>query len=221
MSGAEEVKVIDNTYVTKEQYDKHQYATHGQNTEYYKDSLEMIKQKIVPTKPWDDIGPNNREVRPDGTETRWVCVDHYQYRIIFEHAVEHSWNQQEYTEPGNYEVPFCFTLPKGIPPSLEISYLKDSGYAYIAYFVEARIQIEEIEHPEHNFVKWRSYFIVNPTFVSDGKPKKATVEHLTTSCFCIKGATKVEATLDKCDYKTDEIPNVIVEADNSNSGQNF
>lgn len=136
VNGVEETKLVESKYMTQDEYMR-SYRYHGKNTEYWGYS-RYGNNMHAKYDFWDSIEHTNRRAGTDGAqETRLVHLDHYQYKVVFSHMFPIYVFPQQYIPPGQYQFPFSFTLPVGMPASFNYEWVESGRncYADISYSI--------------------------------------------------------------------------------------
>lgn len=116
---------------------------------------------------------------------------------------------------GDYQIPFKFTLPKGIPYSIIYRNLciKARPKCEVKYFLRAILHSGSQRKMSH-----KQYLIVKELIMPENRLRNIHLKSeapLTTWCFFSQGSTKLEVIVDKNVVTPNEKLNVRVKIDNS------
>lgn len=220
VNGVEESKLVESKWMTHDEYNS-RYRYHGKNTEYW--GYSRYGNKIHSRYDyWHSISHSDIRPATEGrAEERLVHLDHYQYKPIFNHMFPLYVFPQAYIPPGQYQFPFSFILPQGMPATFNYEWTESSRncYADISYSVTASMDSTGwFSSP----IKATEYFLVNQGIKGDGSIRQCHIEKPITNWCCIdKGKVNIKAYFERSDYESGQTAVIIAEIDNTNCKENI
>mmetsp|Transcript_25051 Transcript_25051/g.54471 ORF Transcript_25051/g.54471 Transcript_25051/m.54471 type:complete len:503 (-) Transcript_25051:595-2103(-) len=157
-------------------------------------------------------------------DTRVEIIPRYGHREFFSVAVP-LYSYPQYCQPGQYQFPFSFVLPVGLPGSFQYT---DNNYSYgacyynytkaqIKYKVKAECVVPGMLKPN---VRHKQEVFVNQRLLKS--PSEIRVENtqtVNTCCCCGNGTCRVIANVQKDSYMPGEMAAVVLQVENNSTAE--
>lgn len=118
-------------------------------------------------------------------------------------------------QPGDYCIPFSFSLPHGLPSSL---FYKNASHTHKPK-AKVKYHIRAIVHGQHDkqLMKFKQVLILREVPPNAEASIKQTSEHqITTWCCMDQGRSKIEVTFDRNTFLPNEVCTADIHIDNTN-----
>ncbi len=180
-------------------------------TEMFEGSNIEIEVKGKEKAKWVE---HHTRTERDGDETRTVheTIKRKKDRTIY-HFKGPCFTFSAPCAEGDYQIPFAFTLPDGLPSSLHFQphHHKANIKASVKYTIRA------IVNPHHgDKMKYKQVLIVRERpFIAEGDIEKTDHANLKTWCCVDQGHSSIKTRFEKNTFYPNEHANCLVELDNS------
>lgn len=141
---------------------------------------------------------------------------HYQTNFFFNHTYPIYIHSSPVMSAGQYNLPFTFMLPQGIPSSFSEEFETPGGFNHgkIEYLAHCYV---EVAGQHFNPIHSSQPFSVNqPLYLNEGNKKMEIFQEVTSWCCCKKGNVHLTTYFEKDQYEFGETACMIAEVDNSN-----